>query len=272
MTSVTGPSSRPRPLRFSDAFFKKLKIPEGRREVVQFEAGTGLGVRASAKGHVSFIGQLPLKDGSHWRWTIGPYGKLTVEAARQAVQTVAGDIARDIDPRRKRAEEAAAAKVEAEMAEAAKFTVGRLVEQWHVDWLSTKRRGYATRTYRNVVQTFESLLDIPAAALTRADVKKALIKQRSSETRPAAARNAVTALGTAFRWALSEDIITQNPIAGLKPPGGTSERDRVLTSSEARRIYAAACDLPYPAGHFVRLLMLRVAGARKSPNCVGTRS
>jgi integrase len=87
-------------------------------------------------------------------------------------------------------------------------------------------------------------------------VKKALVKQRSSETRPAAARNAVTAIGTAFRWALSEDLITQNPIAGLKPPGGASERDRVLTNSEARRIYAAACCLPYPAGHFVRLLML----------------
>jgi Arm DNA-binding domain len=125
MTSATGPGSRPRGFRFSDAFFKKLKIPEGRREVVQFEAGTGLGVRASANGHVSFIGQLPLKDGGHWRWTIGAYGKLTVEAARQAVQTVAGDIARDVDPRRKRAEAAAAAKAEAEAAEVAKFTVGR---------------------------------------------------------------------------------------------------------------------------------------------------
>ena len=33
---------RPRGFRFSDAFMKKLKMPEGRREVIQFEENTGL--------------------------------------------------------------------------------------------------------------------------------------------------------------------------------------------------------------------------------------
>ncbi len=119
----------------------------------------------------------------------------------------------------------------------------------------TKRRGYATRAYRNVVQTFESLLDIPAAALTRADVKKALVKQRSSETRPAAARNAVPPWAAAYPLG-AERRPHRLRIRSLdsKLPARTSERDRVLTSDEARRIYAAACDLPYPAGHFIRLL------------------
>ena len=202
--------SRFRPFRFSDAFFRKFKLPTGAREVTRFEDGTGLGVRIS-KSSIGFVGQLPLKDGKHWRWSTGGYGKLTVEQARAAVQAVAGDIALGIDPRVKRAEEQAAAKVKAEVAETEKFTVGRLIEHWHAEKLSTKRRGYATRSYRNVVQTFRGLLDIPAAALTRVDVKKALVKQRSSETRPAAARNAVTALGTAFRWALSEDLVPFEP-------------------------------------------------------------
>ena len=56
--------ARPRGFRFSDAFLKKLKVPEGQREVIQFEAGTGLGVRVSANGQISFIVQLRLKDGS----------------------------------------------------------------------------------------------------------------------------------------------------------------------------------------------------------------
>ena len=189
--------ARFRPFRFSDAFFRKFKLPVDRREVIQFEDGTGLGARIS-KSSIGFVGQLPLKDGKHWRWTIGAYGKLTVEQARAAVQAVAGEIALGIDPRVKRAEEQAAAEAKAEAGELAKFTVGRLIEQWRAEKLSTKRRGYATRSYRNVVQTFRGLLDIPAAALTRADVKKALVKQRSSETRPAAARNAATALTRPF--------------------------------------------------------------------------
>ena len=96
------------PLPFFDAF-SRSQIPTGAREVIQFEDGTGLGVRVSKSG-ISFIGQLPLKDGNHWRWTIGAYGKLTVEPARAAVQAVAGEIALGIDPRLKRAEEQAAAK------------------------------------------------------------------------------------------------------------------------------------------------------------------
>ena len=131
------------------------------------------------------------------------------------------------------------------------------------------------RTFRNVVQTFESLLDIPATATTptKADVKKALVEQRSSETRPAAARNAVTALNTAFRWALSEDLIALNPIAGIKPPGSASERERLLTIGELRRIFAVAGDLPYPAKQFVRLSdadRLPARGNRRL--CAGTRS
>jgi integrase len=236
-------------------------LPTGAREVTRFEDGTGLGSRIS-KSSIGFIGQLPLKDGSHWRWSIGGYGKLTIEQARAVVQAVACEIALGVDPRVKRAEEKAATKAQAEAAETEKFTVARVIERWHAEKLSTKRRGYATRSYRNVVQTFRGLLDIPAAALTRVDVKKALVKQRSNETRPAAARNAVTAIGTAFRWALSEDLIAQNPIAGIKPPGSAPERDRVLTIGEMRRIYAAAGDLPYPAGQFVRLLML--SGCRRA--------
>ena len=89
--------ARPRGFRLSDAFLQKLKMPEGRREVIQFEAGTGLGVRVSANG-IFFIVQLPLPSGGRYRATLGAYGKLTVDDARRAVQAKAGDIARGVDP------------------------------------------------------------------------------------------------------------------------------------------------------------------------------
>ena len=261
-------------LQFSDAALSKLKIPPGKRELIRFEAGTGLGVRVSGQSQISFIVQHRLKDGTRWRETLGVYGKLTVDDARKAAKAIAGDIARDIDPRQKRAETEAKAKAKERAAEAEKFTVGALVTRWKRDWLATKRRGYAIRAAANVERTFEHLLDVPAAALTRADVRKALEAKRAPKAKrssgrgnrveggPAAVRNAVGSLRAAYRWALGEELIDQDPLNGLKLPARTADRDRVLGIDEARRIYAVAGRLDYPAQQFIRLLML--TGMRRS--------
>jgi integrase len=261
--------ARPRGFRFTDAFLQKLKMPEGQRELIQFEAGTGLGIRMSANG-IFFIVQLPLPNGGRYRATLGAYGKLTVDDARKAVQALAGDIARGVDPRQKQAEAKAAAKAAAEAVEVQKFTARVLVERWRRDSLSTRRPAYALRAYRSVDRMFGSLLNVPAASLTRADVKKALEAKRTKKTKktgrsrveggPGAVRNAVAALHAAYRWALSEELIDQNPLNGLKLPPRGADRDRVLSTDEARRIFAAAGAQPYPAGQFVKLLML--TGAR----------
>jgi Arm DNA-binding domain len=136
--------ARPRGFRLSDAFLQKLKMPEGRREVIQFEAGTGLGARVSANG-IFFIVQLPLPNGGRYRTTLGAYGKLTIDDARRAVQALAGDIARGVDPKQKQAETQAAEKAKAEAAEIEKFTARVLVERWRRDSLSTRRPAYALR-------------------------------------------------------------------------------------------------------------------------------
>jgi integrase len=266
--------------RFSDAVLAKLKLPPGKRELIRFEAGTGLGVRLSANGQISFIVQLRLKDGSRWRDTLGAYGKLTVDDARKAAQALAGDIAKDVDPRIKAREAEAAAKAEVEAAISKQFTVRALIERWRRDWLTTRRPGYAARAVASVERVFGSLLDAPASALTRADVRRALEAKRTKRTKrgsglgnrneggPGAVRNAAAALRGAYRWALSEELLDVDPLNGLKPPARVAARDRVLTIDEARRIYAAACALPYPHGHFVRLLKLtgmrrgEVAGLR----------
>ena len=73
--------------RFSDAFIEQdSRCRTGRREVIQFEDSTGLGVRVSQTGQISFIVQLKLKDGSRHRETLGAYGKLTIDSARAAAQ------------------------------------------------------------------------------------------------------------------------------------------------------------------------------------------
>jgi integrase len=261
-----------RGLRFTDAMLAKLTLPPGKRDLIKFEAGTGLGVRVTGSG-ISFIVQLPLPDGARWRDTIGGYGRLTTEAARAAVQALAGEIAMGIDPRQKQREAEDAAQRKAVEEETEKFTVGVLAERWRRDRLSTKRPNYAVRAYRNVERGFKHLFTMPAASLTRADVRKAIEAMRTQKTNktgrgsrlsggPAAIRNAASSLRAAYRWALEEELLHQDPLNGLKLPGGASSRSRTLTIEEARRLYTAADRLDYPAQHFIKLLML--TGGRRT--------
>jgi integrase len=267
---------RPRGFRFSDAFMKKLKMPKGRREVIQFEEGTGLGIRVSQTGQISFIVQLKLKDGSRHRETLGAYGKLTVESAREAAQVLAGKIAKGVDLQQERAEAEAKVKAKAEAEEAKKFTVGVLIDQWRRRHLNSKRPQYAVRAFRNVERTFKTLLKTPAVSVKRVDVRKALeaslepkpVKRAGRgnkiEGGPSAARNAAASLKAAYKWAASADVklLSDNPLVGLSLPGSAAERERTLTSDEARRVYAAADRLDYPGQQFIKLLML--TGARRA--------
>ena len=245
--------AKPRGFRFTDTFMKKIidnldLFLNGRREVIQFEEASGLGVRVSQTGQISFIVQLKLKDGGRHRETLGSYGKLTVHSARAAAQALAGKIAMGVDLQQERAEAEAKVKAKASAEEAKKFTVGVLADQWRRRHLVKQRPSYAKRAHANVERTFKHLYAMPAIALTRADVRKAVDKAlEPRKTKkvgpgshfvggPSAARNAAASLHAAYRWAFAEELIDQDPLSGLKLPALGPDRDRVLTIDEARRI------------------------------------
>ena len=141
----------------------------------------------------------------------------------------------------------AAAKAEAEMAEAAKFTVGRLVEQWHVDWLSTKRRGYATRTYRNVVQTFEKSTRYSRGRSDPGRREEGVGQAAKQRNPPGGRPQCRHRLRHGLPLGLERRHYHSESDRWTQAAGSTSERDRVLTSSEARRIYRrrlATCRTP----------------------------
>jgi hypothetical protein len=246
-------------LRFTDSYLLKLKVPQGQRELMQFEAGTGLGVRVSASGHIAFIVQTRLKDGRRWRETLGAYGGLTIEDARSIAQERSADAKRggpEGDLFQKFADERTAARLSEQ---AKKLTLNVLVERWERDYLSQKRRMYAVRALRNVTLHFANLLGVPAALVTKPPVREALEAARSSGG-PSAARNAAASLRALYRWALSEELLANDPLNGLKLPPRGDDRERVLSIDEARRIYAAALSL--------RASQLAVREALLRANCI----
>jgi integrase len=260
---------KPRAFRFTDDFLKKAMTPaklKGRREAIQFEDGTGLGARVSAS-NVSFLVQLPRKGIAPYRATIGRWGVLTVEQARDAVKVLAGKIALGVDLEAEARAAEARRKAEAKADEAKRFTVRALVDRWNRGRLSGLRPAHARAAYLRVIDHFPGLLDVPAHLIDRKEVRRAVDLarvQKHKKTRrgvkatggPAASRNALSALKSAYRWALGMDLIDADPLNGFKLPPKTGDRERVLSLGEARRIWAASGRLDYPGKHFVRLLLL----------------
>jgi integrase len=255
--------------RFSDAILIKLKSQaiRDRREIIKFEDNTGLGARVSPT-NISWAGQLPLPDRTKHRWKVGSYPALTVELARRAVQAVAGDIARGVDPRQKKREEESRAKAEAEAAakaaaEAA-FTTRVLVDRW-ADALDRagKSPSYIVKAKQRLTNHFPDLMERPASGTPIDAIEKAIeaacVKRKRGRRRfggEQAARNAGASLRAAFRWAAKKRLIPANPfMAGVDLPKAV-ERDRVPTIEECRRTWDAAGRLQYPEQHFCKLLLL----------------
>jgi len=65
-----------------------------------------------------------------------------------------------------------------------------------------------------------------------------------------------------LRWCVDRDLISANPIAGMRRPATEKSRDRVLTDNELAAIWRASDKLGFPYGTCTQLLIL--TGARRS--------
>ena len=64
-----------------------------------------------------------------------------------------------------------------------------------------------------------------------------------------------------FRWATRQRLIKSSPLQDLQPPGVVTQRDRLLTDEEMKRIYNAAVELGHPYG-FICLIAIHTGMRR----------
>lgn len=62
-------------------------------------------------------------------------------------------------------------------------------------------------------------------------------------------RHVFVAARAMLRWASRQRIIKMSPLQDVRAPGSPTQRDRVLSDAEMKRIYKAAIELGYPYGH-----------------------
>lgn len=234
-----------------------LTLPAGKREVwLSDSRAKGLRVRATAGAKTFYACWTDKVTGERQRERLGAWGALTLEQARDAARIILGDVAKGRNPAAEREAERTRRKAEAE---AATFTLDKLIDDWTRLHLAGRRASYALRAPRTIRNAFPALLTKPAAALTHGLVVEQL-DRRVAEGQPNAARLILAAGRACFGWAVKRRRLAVNPFQGLpRITGAYAERERVLADHELGEVWRAATGLAAPYGPLVRFQMLTLA-------------
>jgi integrase len=217
-------------------------------DAVYWDAGCpGFGVKITPKGRKVFIVLYRTGGaGSRLRkYTIGPYGRVTLHQARVAAQKVFAAKLEGRDPAAEK--RAARRRIVADRVE-------DLLEAFIAQRLSQNRSGseIARLLRREVGKTWagESIHEI-----SKRDVVEIVtaIEQRGA---PVAANKALKATKTFLRWCVGRAVLDQSPAEGVPLPSKEIARDRVLDDNELAHVILAARQIGGPYSGIVELLAL----------------
>ena len=223
-------------------------LPTPSSDLVYWDVGfPGFGVKVTPKGRKVFVVLYRTGGaGSKLRkYTIGPYGRVTLHQARVAAQRVFAAKVEGRDP--------AAEKREAKRRVVADRVEG-LLESFIAQRLSQNRSaGEVARLLRREVGqawTGKSIHEISKRDVV--DVISA-VEQRGA---PVAANKTLKSIKTFLRWCVGRAVLDQSPAEGVPLPTKEVARDRVLDDHELAQVIIAARNIGGPYGGIVELLAL----------------
>jgi integrase len=233
-------------IRLTKSAIDALPIPQA--DAVYWDAGfPGFGVKVTPRGRKVFIVLYRTGGaGSKLRkYTIGPYGRVTLHQARVAAQKVIAAKLEGRDPAAERRN--AKRRLVADRVE-------DLLESFIAQHLSQNRSaGEISRLLRREIEkawTGRSIHEI-----TKRDVVEVIsaIEQRGA---PVAANKTLKSIKTFLRWCVGRAILDQSPAAGVPLPAKEVARDRVLNDHELAQVILAARKMDDPYSGIVELLAL----------------
>jgi integrase len=216
-------------------------------EVYWDAACPGFGVKVTPKGRKVFVVLYRTGGaGSKLRkYTIGPYGRLTLHQARVAAQKV---FAARLEGRDLAAEKQAARR---------RVVVDRvddLLETFIAQHLAQNRSGgeIGRLLRRELGQAWGGRT---IHEITKRDVVEVVsaVEQRGA---PGAANKTLKSTKTFLRWCVGRAILDRSPAEGIPLPSKVVTRDKVLTDQELAQVILAARKMGGPYGGIVELLAL----------------
>jgi integrase len=223
-------------------------LPTPNKEMVHWDqALPGFGVKMTPKGRKVFIVLYRAGGGGSRlrKYTIGPYGRITLHNARIEAQKVLAARLVGRDP--------AAEKLEARRRLTAD-TVAEVVTLYAKLHLSQRRSGRELMQIlqRDFVSRFGAWSVHAISKRDIIDVVNAVVDRGS----PVAANKTLKVVRTFFGWCVGRAILERSPCDGVRAPTTERARDRVLTDGELARIIRAARQLGGPYGAIVEVLAL----------------
>lgn len=204
----------------------------------------GFGIRIYPSGKKAFVLSYRNKGKKHL-FTIGKYGKITLDQARDIAKKKFGAVADDKNPLKER--QAARKRHE--------WTVRRAFGDFLRRHAKTK-----TKNWKESERIFEK--DIlpaigtwPLDEVTKADILKILDKVGERGAGVMANRT-LAHVRKFFNWCVERDLIPFSPAFKIASPAANSNRDRVLADLEIRDMWNTALEMGYPFGDILRFLLL----------------
>jgi Arm DNA-binding domain len=221
----------------------------------------GFGVKVTPKGRKVFIAMYRTQGGKSRlrKYTIGPYGRITLHHARTAAQRI---FAARLDGR-----DPAAEKLELRRRQVVD-RIDDLVEAFIADHLSKLRSGgELSRLLRR-----ELILRWGARSvhdIKRRDISD-LVFEAAVERGDHSAHKLLKTVKRFFSWCVGRAVLETSPGIGVKSPLKAASRDRVLTDEELARILRGARQIGGPYGAIIEFLILtgqrREEVARRGPS------
>jgi integrase len=223
-------------------------LPTPKSDVVYWDAGCpGFGIKVTPKGRKVFIVLYRTGGtGSRLRkYTIGPYGRVTLHQARVAAQKVfaARLEGRDLATEKREARRRVATDRVEDLSEA--FIARHLSQNRSGDEITRLLRREVGKTWAG-----RSIHEV-----TKRDVVEVVsaIEQRGA---PATANKTLKSIKTFLRWCVGRAVLDQSPAEGVPLPSKEVARDRVLDDHELAQVILAARKMGRPYAGIVELLAL----------------
>jgi integrase len=234
-------------------------IPAPAKDIVYWDSGCpGFGVKVTPAGRKVFVVLFRTGGaGSRLRkYTIGPYGRVTLHQARVSAQKV---FAAKLEGR----------DLAAEKRDARKRMVADRVEDLLEAYIA--QHVSQNRTARMTSQMLRRELGAWGARsiheISKRDVMDIVsgVEQRGA---PVAANKILKAVRTFLRWCVGRAVLDQSPAEGIPLPTREVARDRVLNDDELTRVIIAARKIGGPYAGIVELLALTGQRREEAARCV----
>jgi integrase len=233
-------------VRLTDKYVAAISVSAGTRLEVfdQHPQGAGLMLRVTSAGLKTWMVRYRTDDGQQRRFSLGLYPDVTLTEARDRASVARGQARDGKDPaaaKRRRKAEAKAQPIKTFLDLSEAYFTACENGEWKPRGKKKRASTLGGEKWLWTKHIKPDLGDLRIEDVTPAAVKKLLraLVAKGHEVTSNRVRGQIRQM---FNFAIAEGRIATNPVAGVKPMGTESPRQRVLRDEELKSVWGALTD------------------------------